>query len=259
VKIEKEVDEASAGVAGGGNKKAKPFVSSVAVKSGREKLDGLESYVCSIRIKELPNQRRHRGGVSRNGAAQGSYHQDDEEKDEPLGEDVETACMMCQRIVDAYGGRFEVMAPFTLRFTVPCKAMKLLDEHHGSVTSETVSASVDCGVREKMRKQAKQTLRDFLAQRAMVYVSDSTLEMLLLDSMKQLPGGEKVAVHHRVNVALTKVFDMIVVQSIAACQEVRRLGFRGKIVMMSERLRRGVLTFEYLGRRLCVSKPTKKK
>lgn len=168
-----------------------------------KQLHDFEWFVCSITTNEL------------------SKHP----KEKHPNEGFEAACMMCQRIVDTYGGAFLVEAN-KLSFELPGKRKLIEDDN-------TMEMSPRASQRGNIPKSI---IRKYLSQQVMAYITDSTLEVLLLDSLKLLPGGDQIALHHRINIALTKVYDVILVQSFEACKEVREKGFRGKLVLMSERL-----------------------
>ena len=76
-----------------------------------------------------------------------------------------------------------------------------------------------------------------MIQNSFGYVTDKSFENIFIDIIRSFPGGRRIGVfHHDVHAAILKIYRIAIVQSIAACRNLKGLGFDGKIVIITERL-----------------------
>lgn len=147
----------------------------------------------------------------------------------------QTCLMFCQQVAAACGGEFIPTVEGGVRFTVPCVRCDDL-QTIGRLGCESIrpfslasSNNSEDGMPEVELAIVKQMC---------MYSSDLLLTRMATDALGQLLGGMKkeVAMFDQLNMVDMMIRSVVIVTSLTTCGELRRKGFKGRIVLMSDRL-----------------------
>jgi hypothetical protein len=135
---------------------------------------------------------------------------------------IDSAFVMCRKITDTFDGYY-ILTPKSLEFNIPYSHYNS-DIPRLSLLSNKTNAEMVL-------------LQEFLTHHACVILSDTRFESLILDNiLAQLPGGKEIAVERDYQNMHILPFSVIFIQSEAALLRLQTLGYKGKVVLLSERL-----------------------